>query len=127
MNTTTTTAYDEKQATTALQKQQLLEAQAKRIATLQQEIKDREDEVTALKTTILDQWPAGTYPAGDLKVSIRPGAKTINPSKFTKLFPPVDHPDLYKLSPDSTKARKQLGEEQLQPVMTSRKPTVVIS
>lgn len=125
--TATTTAYDEKQATTALQKQQLLEAQAKRIATLQQEIKDREDEVTTLKTTILDQWPAGTYPAGDLKVSIRPGAKTINPSKFTKLFPPTEHPDLYKLSPDSTKARKQLGEEQLQPVMTSRKPTVVIS
>lgn len=127
MNTTTTTAYDEKHATTVLQKQQLLEAQAKRIATLQAEIKDREDEVTTLKTTILDQWPAGTYPAGDLKVSIRPGARTINASRFTKQFPPTEYPDLYKLSPDSTKARKQLGEEQLQPVMTSRKPTVVIS
>ena len=127
-NTTTpATAYDEKQATTVLQEQRLLEAQAKRIAILQAEIKDREDEVDSLKSTILNQWPTGSYEAGNLKVSIRPGARTINASRFTKQFPPTEYPDLYKLSPDSTKARKQLGEERLQPVMTSRKPTVVIS
>ena len=130
MSETTTTPsveYDAQQATTVLQKQALLEAQAKRIALLQDEIKQRADEVATLKNTILDQWPEGTYEAGDLKVSVRPGAKTISAPRFTKAFPPKDYPDLYKLSPDSTKARKQLGEERLQPVMTSRKPTVVIS
>ena len=131
MSETTTTMpnveYDAQQATTVLQKQALLEAQAKRIALLQDEIKQRADEVDTLKATILNQWPVGTYTAGELSVSVRPGARTINPSRFAKQFPPADYPDLYKLSPDSTKARKQLGEERLQPVMTSRKPTVVIS
>ena len=130
MSETTTTPsveYDAQQATTVLQKQALLEAQAKRIALLQDEIKQRADEVATLKNTILDQWPEGTYEAGDLKVSVRPGAKTISAPRFTKAFPPKDYPDLYKLSPDSTKARKQLGEERLAAVMTSRKPTVVVA
>jgi hypothetical protein len=131
MNTTTTTnpatEHDAQQATTVLQRQRLLEAQATRIAVLQEEIRQREDEVATLKNTILDQWPEGTYEAGHLKVSIRPGAKTISAPRFAKAFPPADYPDLYKRSPDSTKARRQLGEERLAAVMTSRKPTVVVA
>uniref|UniRef100_UPI0023EFA1D9 hypothetical protein n=2 Tax=Bifidobacterium aquikefiri TaxID=1653207 RepID=UPI0023EFA1D9 len=109
------------------QRQALLEAQAKRIAELQDEIKTREDEVTNIKNTILDQWQPGKYAAGNLTVQVKEGAKTINASKFTKTFPPTQYPDLYKLTPDSKEARKQLGEQQLTPVMTSRKPSVVIA
>ncbi|WP_415447439.1 hypothetical protein [Bifidobacterium aquikefiri] len=132
MNTTATAPVEvtlHKQAASIEmeQLQALLESQAKRIAELQDEIKTREDEVANIKNTILDQWQPGKYDAGSLTVQVKEGAKTINASKFTKTFPPTEYPDLYKLAPDSKEARKQLGEQQLAPVMTSRKPSVVIA
>jgi hypothetical protein len=109
------------------QRLNLLEAQAKRIAQLQEEIKTREDEATSIKNTILDQWQPGKYNTGNLTVHVKEGAKTINATKFTLTFPPTQYPDLYKLTPDSKEARKQLGEQQLAPVMSSRNPTVVVA
>ncbi|MCI1643143.1 MAG: hypothetical protein LKI98_05160 [Bifidobacterium crudilactis] len=105
----------------------LLEAQAKRIATLQEEIRERQDSVDSIKAQILTQWEPGSYTAGNLNVQVKEGAKAINAAKFSKAFPPTEYPNLYKLSPDSKEARKQLGEQQLAPVMTSRKPSVVIA
>lgn len=121
------TLHQQDAATDKDQREALLEAQAKRIAQLQEEIKTREDEVAGIKNTILDQWEPGEYDAGNLTVQVKEGAKTINATKFTKTFPPTEYPDLYKLAPDSKEARKQLGEQQLAPVMTSRKPSVVIA
>jgi hypothetical protein len=132
MNTTTTTPVEltlhQQDANVEMdQRQALLEAQAKRVAQLQEEIKTREDEVAGIKNTIIDQWQPGKYDAGNLTVQVKEGARTINAAKFSKTFPPTEYPDLYKLSPDSKEARKQLGEQQLAPVMTSRKPSVVIA
>lgn len=121
------TLHQQDAATDKEQREALLEAQAKRIAQLQEEIKTREDEAASIKNTILDQWQPGKYDAGNLTVHVKEGAKTINATKFTKTFPPTQYPDLYKLTPDSKEARKQLGEQQLAPVMSSRKPTVVIA
>ena len=100
---------------------------AQRIIILQEEINVRENEITELKDRIMQNHPVGSYQAGDLKVSIRPGARTINAKRFLQMFPPAEHPDLYQLKPDSGKARRQLGEDALLPVMDERKPTVVIS
>ena len=132
MSTTTTTPVEltlhQQDANVEMdQRQALLEAQAKRVAQLQEEIKTREDEVAGIKNSILDQWQPGSYTAGNLTVQVKEGARTINAAKFSKTFPPTEYPDLYKLSPDSKEARKQLGEQQLAPVMISRKPSVVIA
>lgn len=117
---TTTTSHQEN-------KQRLLEAQALKISDLQARIKTMQEQVDGLKTSILDQWPEGSYQAGGLKVTVKAGAKTINPARFQEQFPPEKYPDLYKLAPDSRQARKKLGEDALNGVMTSRKPTVTIS
>lgn len=128
MSTTTQplTAQNDQAADDVLRKN-LLVQQATKIVSLQEEIQQRQEEVDAIKTQILDSYPVGKYEAGSLTVDVRAGAKTINAKKFEDLFPPEQHPDLYKLSPDTTKARKQLGEDALAPTFTSRKPTVVIA
>lgn len=120
-NASTTTTLDQES------RQRLLEAQALKISDLQARIKTMQEQVDGLKTSILDQWPEGSYQAGGLKVTVKAGAKTINPARFQERFPPEKHPDLYKLAPDSRQARKKLGEDALIGVMTSRKPTVTIS
>lgn len=120
-NANTTTTLDQEN------KQRLLEAQALKISDLQARIKTMQEQVDGLKTSILDQWPEGSYQAGGLKVTVKAGAKTINPARFQEQFPPEKYPDLYKLAPDSRQARKKLGEDALTGVMTSRKPTVTIS
>ena len=120
-NANTTTTLDQES------RQRLLEAQALKISDLQARIKTMQEQVDGLKTSILDQWPEGSYQAGGLKVTVKAGAKTINPARFQEQFPPEKHPDLYKLAPDSRQARKKLGEDALTGVMTSRKPTVTIS
>ena len=120
-NASTTTISDQEN------KQRLLEAQALKISDLQARIKTMQEQVDGLKTSILDQWPEGSYQAGGLKVTVKAGAKTINPARFQEQFPPEKYPDLYKLAPDSRQARKKLGEDALTGVMTSRKPTVTIS
>lgn len=109
------------------QREALLAAQARKIVDLQAQGERIQEQVDRLKAQILDQWPEGTYQAGGVKVSVRAGAKTINTSQFRQEFPPEERPNLYKLTPDLTAARKQLGEERLARLMSSRKPTVVIS
>lgn len=120
-NASTTTTSDQES------RQRLLEAQALKISDLQARIKTMQEQVDGLKASILDQWPEGSYQAGGLKVTVKAGAKTINPARFQEQFPPEKHPDLYRLAPDSRQARRRLGEDALTGVMTSRKPTVTIS
>ena len=120
-NANTTTTSDQES------RQRLLEAQALKISDLQARIKTMQEQVDGLKASILDRWPEGSYQVGRLKVTVKAGAKTINPARFQERFPPEKHPDLYKLAPDSRQARKKLGEDALTGVMTSRKPTVTIS
>jgi hypothetical protein len=107
--------------------ERLLAAQAARIVSLQTQEKTIHEQVEQMKAQILARWPEGVYQAGELKVAVKAGAKTINPTAFRQAFPPEEHPGLYRLAPDAAKARKQLGEERLSGLMTSRKPTVVVS
>ncbi|WEV41618.1 hypothetical protein OZX57_06410 [Bifidobacterium sp. ESL0682] len=104
----------------------LLTAQAKKIVSLQEEIEERQQWVDRLKQDILDTHEPGTYQAGDLKVQIREGSKRLNASRFKKEYPAEDHPELYKIAPDSTEARKKLGEDALAGLFDQGKSTVVI-
>lgn len=104
----------------------LLAAQAQRIVTLQAEIEERQTKVDELKQQILDTHKPGSYEAGDLQVQVREGSKRLNASRFKKMYPAEQYPELYKIAPDSTTARKKLGEDALAGLFDQGKSTVVV-
>ncbi|WEV68740.1 hypothetical protein OZX73_05460 [Bifidobacterium sp. ESL0775] len=107
-------------------KENLLMAQARKIVSLQAEIEERQQKVDQLKQDILDTHEPGTYVAGGLKVQVREGSKRLNAGRFQKKFPAADYPELYKIAPDSTGARKKLGEDALAGLFDQGKSTVVV-
>ncbi|MDF7641747.1 hypothetical protein PT279_09140 [Bifidobacterium sp. ESL0784] len=104
----------------------LLMAQARKIVSLQAEIEANQAKVDQLKQDILDTHEPGTYAAGDLKVQVREGSKRLNASRFKAKYPAEDYPELYKIAPDSTGARKKLGEDALAGLFDQGKSTVVV-
>lgn len=109
-------------------KENLFELQAKRIASLQAEIMERQDEIDMLKSLILDSHPAGTYMAGELKVQVKPGARRVDGRRFEKTYPAAQYPDCYQLRPKPlSQLEKLLTTEKVEAYMVSGKPTVVVS
>ncbi|MDY4677607.1 MAG: hypothetical protein SO360_01905 [Bifidobacterium tsurumiense] len=116
-------ALDEEQL-----KQDLLEKQATRIAILQAEIKQREEEVAKIKQLILDAHEPGTYPVAGLKVTVKRGVQRLDARKFTKEFPVENNPALYETKPLSlSKIIRQLGEPAVQECITTGASQVVVA
>lgn len=84
------------------------------IAHIDEQIKHLQGQRDSLVAVIREMLPTpGKYQAGDLGVSIRPGARRLDAKRFTQAFPPETYPDLYKVAPDTTAARNELGANRL--------------
>lgn len=109
-------------------RQCLFEEQARRIAVLQAEIQERQEEMDMLKTLILDSHPAGSYRAGDLRVQVKPGSRRVDGRRFELAYPATLHPDCYQLKPKQlSQLEKILTTDKVRGYMVSGKPTVVVS
>lgn len=107
-------------------KHAILAEQARRIIDLQNEIDQRRTEIDRIKTSIIDAWPAGTYEADDLKVQVREGSQRIDAKAFEAKYPASRHPSFYDVRPNLAKARKELGELAVAPLLKRDKPGVVV-
>lgn len=107
-------------------KWETLQAQAARIASLQVDIKRAQDEIDRLKAQILENWPVGSYEAGDLKVQVKAGSQRLDAKRFAQAYPATSNPKLYKVAPDVSAARRALGEDALADLMRRDKASVVV-
>jgi hypothetical protein len=103
-----------------------LAEQARRIIDLQAEIEARRTEIDGIKTSIIEAWPAGTYEAGDLKVQVKAGSQRIDAKAFETKYPASEHPTFYDVRPNLAKARKELGDVAVAPLLKRDKPGVVV-
>lgn len=103
-----------------------LAEQARRIIDLQAEIDARRTEIDGIKNKIIEAWPAGTYEAGDLKVQVKAGSQRIDAKAFEAKYPAASHPTFYDVKPNLAKARKELGELAVAPLLKRDKPGVVV-
>ncbi|MBT1171718.1 hypothetical protein [Bifidobacterium sp. SO4] len=111
-----------------LRRQRLLNAQAKRISILQEEITSRQEEVERLKAQILDSHAPGTYQAGGLKVTVKPGNRRVDTARFMKTYPADKYPNAYQLKPKPlSQLERLLTADAVAAYAVSSKPTVVVS
>lgn len=109
------------------QKLRLLEQQGRRIALLQADIEEKQQELETLKNDILTHWQPGEYETGTVTVKISEGARRLNERKFTQAFPPEEHPELYKPKPDMRTVKNRFAPIALTPYLTTGKSTVRVS
>ena len=111
------------------QRAALLARQAERISVLQEEISQRQEEVDRLKTCILEEHPEpGSYTAGTLTVTVKPGRRGIDAKTLTKRYPAARHPDMYAVKPKSLSELVRLvGEPAIADCITHAKPSVTVS
>ena len=69
----------------------------------------------------------GSIPAGPYKVTVRTGARRLDPVKVAEAYPVVEHPELYKPAIDTTAVKHHLAPAELERFQTVGKPTVVIA
>ena len=103
-----------------------LEHTARLIADLQAQDETIRERISELKASIADTWPAGTYQAGDLTVSVREGAARIDPDAFRDAYPAGEYPDLYDIKPSLARARRKLGDDAIAPLTRRDRPTVSV-
>lgn len=112
----------------AVDAQRLLEMQAQRIATLQEEISRRQEEVDALKRQILETHEIGAYKAGNLTVKVQKGRKTLDADRFKAKYPVKDWAVLYEVKPLSlSKIVRQVGEPAVEDCVKTGVGTVTVS
>lgn len=109
-------------------KADLLARQAMRIADLTEQIKTRQEEIDAIKRQILDTHEPGTYQAGGLKVQVKTGSRRLDAKKFTAVYKPTEHPELFELKPKSlSSVEKLVGTLNLEGMVVQGASTVVVS
>lgn len=109
------------------QRLRLLEQQGRRIALLQADIEEKQLELDALKSDILEHWPAGDYETGTVTVRVSAGAKRLDETKFEAAFPAGSYPQLYKAKPDMKAVKQQFAPLALDPYLKTGKGTVKVS
>lgn len=83
--------------------------------------------ISQLKQQVADHCPDGTWPAGDLKVIVSPGRRSIDQSRMREQFPPDQYPNFYKPTPKALSVlEKETGSARLAGCVTTGKPTVTI-
>ena len=102
----------------AVDAQRLLEMQARRIATLQEEISQRQEETHEI----------GAYKAGNLTVKVQKGRKTLDADRFKAKYPVKDWAVLYEVKPLSlSKIVRQVGEPAVEDCVKTGAGTVTVS
>lgn len=127
--TTATTPSATAAATTDEQLKKLLfNRQARRISILQDEIRQRQDEIDGIKAAILDTHKPGSYRADGLKVTIKTGRKTLDARRFATAYPAAEHPGLYQLKPlPVSQLERKITEDGVRDYVTYAKPSVTVS
>ncbi|MEE1296689.1 MAG: hypothetical protein UHD09_07645 [Bifidobacterium sp.] len=76
-----------------------LEQVAAQIANLELQQSAISLRISQLKQQVADHCPDGTWPAGDLKVIVSPGRRSIDPKAFAAMVPFEQYPEYYELKP----------------------------
>lgn len=109
------------------EKRNRLERIARRIAVLQDEISTRSEELAGLKAQLLAGYEIGSYQAGDLKVSIQRGKRSLDTKRFQKRFPVASNPKCYEVKPLSlSRLEKLVGSETLGDLIVRGKESVKV-
>ena len=90
-----------------------LEATAQQIMKLDEVIEDLKARRAALVQSIVATCGPGKHDAGDLVVSVRPGARRLDAARFASAYPAEKYPSFYKATPDTKAARDELGQNKL--------------
>lgn len=69
----------------------------------------------------------GSIPAGPYKVTVRAGARRLDPAKVAEAYPVVQHPELYRPAIDTAAVKHHLAPAELERFQTVGKPVVVIA
>ncbi|NEG90583.1 hypothetical protein [Bifidobacterium aerophilum] len=102
--------------------------QAQRIAVIDSQIKELMEERDDLKSQILMSHPdPGSYEAGALTVTVKTGAKRLDPRKLEQAYPADKYPQLYKATLDTKAVRSQFAPAALEAYQTTGNPTVVVA
>ncbi len=91
------------------------------------EIEADRERIDAINARLLDLLPTGTHDAGDHKVTIRAGARRLDPAKVAEAYPFREHPEMYKVAVDTAKVREYVAPNFLRDLQTEGNPTVVVS
>lgn len=96
-----------------------------KLADEQTAIAERREQI---KARLLALHPGhGTIPAGPYKVTVRHGARRLDPTKVAEAYPVTRHPELYKPTIDTGAVKHHLSPAELEQYQTVGKPTVVIA
>lgn len=68
----------------------------------------------------------GTVQAGPYKVTVRAGARRLDPAKVAEAYPVERHPELYRPAVDTAAIKHHLAPAELERFQTQGRPTVVI-
>lgn len=90
-----------------------LEATVQQIMKLDEVIEDLKARRAALVQSIVTARGPGKHDAGDLVVSVRPGARRLDAARFASAYPVEKYPSFYKATPDTKAARDELGANKL--------------
>lgn len=91
-----------------------VEVLARQVTTLDEQIDALQQQRGALVQTIAALVPnVGSYAAGDALVTVRPGSRRLDAKRFEDAYPFEKHPELYKVAPDTTAAKNELGANKL--------------
>ncbi|RSX53965.1 hypothetical protein D2E25_0271 [Bifidobacterium goeldii] len=102
--------------------------QAQRIAIIDNQIKELQEERESIKQQILVSHPTpGTYEAGALTVTVKNGARRLDARKLEKAYPADKYPQLYKNALDTKMVRQQFAPAALEAYQTASSPTVVVA
>ena len=85
---------------------------AAELATVQDKIKELTERADALKAILRDLTDGApdSYAAGNLTVTISPNRR-FDPAAFAAAYPVTQHPEFYKLTPDTTTVKAKVAPE----------------
>ncbi len=79
-----------------------------------------------IKHTLREHLPTGTHKAGPYTITVRAGARRINPTKITAAFPFDAHPELYTVTVDLDQGKTHVAPADLEPFTTQAAASVTI-
>lgn len=83
--------------------------------------------IDQLKKQVVEHCPGGTWQAGDLKVTVSAGRRTLDAARMREQFPPDQYPGMYKRVPKALSTiEKETGSSVIADCVTTGNPVVTI-
>lgn len=115
--------HDDAELERRLQVEELVAERVKREAAIEAD----KERIATINARLLDLLPTGTHDAGDHKVTIRAGARRLDPTKVADTYPFREYPEMYKVAVDTAKVKDLVAPALLRDLQTEGNPTVVIA